>query len=115
MLSKRTKISLSQFLDLQKIEFATVLLNKYNMNISSEWMERYRNYKRFGKLSEIEGDEIIEIKDSLLNADEKDIFDLLNEIVITQDDLKRRISSKDSFYNRWNDLENCLAFERHPL
>ena len=93
MLSKRTKISLAQFLELQNINYAKSLLERCDIHIIDV-------YSKF-----------LLLKDSLLYASNDDILSLFRDIVSTRNDLRSRITPKYRFDERWNDLEKCLALD----
>lgn len=91
--STRTKISLSQFLELFEISFTNILFEKYSMEDSC------RN--------------IQDIKESIFSSNSLDI--LIPELISTRQDLRSRISTKYKFDERWNDFEKCLFLDGYKI
>lgn len=91
--SKRTRLSLSQFLDLFGSDTSNLLLEKHN--ISSE--DDYENK--------------VSVKQSILQADSKSIASLLEEIAKTEGDLRNRVSPRYRFDERWDELKGCLLLD----
>lgn len=88
-LTNRTKLSLVQFLDLQDYEHLSILLEKHLFK------SRCSN--------------ITELKRSLVGIGSMSL--LLNEIVTTRQALNRRVTSKTSFNERWDELVKCLFLD----
>jgi hypothetical protein len=88
--SKRTKLSLSQFLDLFNTSLVETLLEKHNISCRN-------HYKGNSQ--------------TILKADTDSIAGLFDEIVNTNGCLKYEISPKYLFDERWNDLKSCLLLD----
>ncbi len=88
-LTKRTKLSLAQLLELQDYEHTNILLEKYNYNYTCATL--------------------MDLKESLLS--ELEISPLMNEIIGTRQALKNRVSSKTSFAERWDELIKNLFLD----
>lgn len=96
-LSKRTKISLSQFLELLNLESVKTLFEKYDI-------EKIR-YKE-------------NIKNAIIQADNDKIANLVKEVVGTQglqNNLEQKLFFNNAFYGRWNDLEKCLMLDGYKI
>jgi len=95
ILTKRTKLSLYQFLGLFSHDTVEALLGKYDISF---W-----NYNQ---------SELIEI---LLAADQDSIYFLIDEIVRTNGYLRSHVSPKYNFDERWKDLERCLLLDGYRV
>ena len=91
--SKRTKLSLSQFLGLFDGDTVHTLMEKYNISYKDDY------------------DNEISINDAILQADIKSITSLFEEIVKTDGDLRYRVSPKYRFNERWDELNGCLLLD----
>ncbi|MDD5321306.1 MAG: hypothetical protein PHD43_11965 [Methylococcales bacterium] len=87
--SKRTKLSLSQFLGLFDSETTSLLIEKHNISCKDD----YENE--------------ISTKQLILQADIKSIASLLEEIAKTDGDLRNRVSPRYRFDERWDELKGC--------
>lgn len=92
ILNLRTKISLSQLLDIFEDKEINILFEKYSLphNIHN----------------------ITEIKDILIR---QNIIPVVQEVVSTQRELRSRISPKYKFDDRWNDFEKCLLLDGYKI
>lgn len=91
-LSKRTKISLAQLLDLFNRSLIGILFEKYAIHGD------YQNLE--------------EIKDTLLN---ESTTTLICEIVETQQSLRNPVTPKYTFDERWDDFEKCLLLDGYRI
>ncbi len=98
VLTKRTKYSLAQFLDLFDAAVGRTLLEKYDM--SWGWAGGYNQ---------------VAVSDTLLRADNAKLGRLVEEIVATDGDLRNRISSRYRFDERWRDLTKCLLLDGYRV
>jgi len=94
LLTNRTKISLTQYLDLQEYQYLNLLFEKYSL---------YSNCIN-----------IKDVKDTLTNSS-SDISLLISEIVLTRQALKENVKSKTSFNERWDDLVKCLLLDGYNI
>lgn len=88
-LTKRTKLSLAQLLELQDYEHTNILLEKYNYNYTCSTLT--------------------DLKDTLLS--EIEVLPLISEIIGTRQALKNRVNSKTSFTERWDELIKNLFID----
>ena len=91
-LNLRTKISLTQLLEIFEYDFINVLFEKYSLPNHCQ--------------------NITDIKNILIK---KDIDFLIKEIVSTQKDLRSRISPKYKFEERWEDFTKCLFLDGYKI
>lgn len=98
VLTKRTKYSLTQFLDLFDAAVVHTLLKKYD--ISWGWGGGYNQ---------------VAISDTLLGADNANLGRLVEEIVATYGDLRNRVSPRYRFDERWIDLTKCLLLDGYRV
>ena len=91
IVTKRTKLSLCQFLDLFDQDVVHILLEKHDI---TAW-----------------GYSQIEISSVLSEADQSSIETLIDEIVRTNGDLRNRVSPRYRFDERWSDFEKCLLLD----
>lgn len=92
--SKRTKLSLSQFLGLLNTYTYNALFEKYNISYVDEYEEN------------------LSIKQTILQADNKSIAFLFDEIAKTDGDLRYGVvSPKYRFDERWKELKECLLLD----
>lgn len=92
-LSYRTKISLSQLLELFEISYINLLFEKYSMDDNCI--------------------NIQDIKDSLNSSDSLD--NLISEIISTKQSFRNRTSPKYRFDERWSDFEKCLFLDGYKI
>ena len=91
MISERSRISLSQFLDLQHGQFIELLLRKHGIYV------------------EISGlDSIVVV---VRGAEPSQLHSLLSEITRTQGDLRTRVAPRYRYDERWRDLKLCLRLD----
>lgn len=88
----RTKISLSQLLDLFEYNLNNLLLEKHSL-------EHYCS-------------NISDIKDALQAGS---LESLIQEIVSTQRDLRSRVTPKYKFDERWEDFQKCLLLDGYKI
>lgn len=91
IVTKRTKLSLCQFLDLFDQDVLHVLLEKHGI---TAW-----------------GYSQTEISEVLSDADQGSIETLIDEVVRTNGDLRNRVSPRYRFDERWSDFEKCLLLD----
>ena len=91
IVTKRTKLSLCQFLGLFDQDVVHVLLEKHGIIL---W-----------------GYSQTEISEVLSEADQGSIESLIDELVRTNGDLRNRVSPRYRFDERWNDFEKCLLLD----
>ena len=97
VLTKRTKHSLAQFLELFEAAVGSTLLSKYDIPLG------WGGYDQT-MLSHV-----------LLNADNVKLGGLLGEIVATNRYLKNRVSPRYMFDERWQDLTKCLLLDGYRI
>lgn len=98
MFSRRTRLSLGQYLELQEYAVVTVLLEKHGMPGEGLHMT-HRQFLRGG----MEG------------ASEEQLRGLLDEIIRTSGDLRSRIAPRYRHDERWRDLFFCLNLDGYRL
>ena len=91
IITKRTKLSLCQFLDLFDQDVVSILLEKHDI---TSW-----------------GYNPIEISRILSDADQSSLETLIDEMVRTNGDLRNRVSPRYRFDERWSDFEKCLLLD----
>jgi hypothetical protein len=91
IVTKRTKLSLCQFLDLFEQDVVHVLLEKHGITAC--------------------GFSQTEISKVLSEADHGSIESLIDELVRTNGDLRNRVSPRYRFDERWNDFQKCLLLD----
>jgi len=89
--TKRTRFSLCQFLDLFDQDVVHVLLEKHGI---TTW-----------------GYSQTEISNALSEADQGSIETLIDEVVRTKGDLRNRVSPRCRFDERWSDFSKCLLLD----
>lgn len=97
VLTKRTKYSLAQFLDLFDAAVGLTLLEKYDISLG------WGGYKQ------------IAISETLLRTDNAKLGHLVEEIVATNKHLKNKVTPKYSFDERWQDLMKCLLLDGYRV
>ncbi|NQT10603.1 MAG: hypothetical protein HQ573_05480 [Desulfobacteraceae bacterium] len=95
VVTKRTKLSLCQFLDLFIQDVVQVLLDKYDISC---W-----------------GLSQTELGEALFGADHSSIESLIDEIVRTNGDLRNRVSPRYRFDERWSDFKKCLLLDGYKV
>ena len=98
MISKHSKISLSQFLNLFDHNNLKFLLNKHFP------MDNY-----FSPDDSFPGQGLI--KSSFSNVTIENIMNLLDEIIRTENDLRNLVTPRYRFDERWKDLIHCLYLD----
>lgn len=91
IITKRTKLSLCQFLDLFEWDVVYILLEKYNITVR--------------------GPGQIEISRALSAADQSSMETLIDEVVRTNGDLLNRVNPRYRFNERWSDFKKCLLLD----
>lgn len=91
IVTKRTKLSLCQFLDLFGQDVLHVLLEKHGI---TAW-----------------GYSQTEISKVVSDADQGSIETLIDEVARTNGDLRNRVSPRYRFDERWSDFEKCLLLD----
>jgi hypothetical protein len=91
IVTKRTKLSLCQFLDLYEQDVVHILLEKHGITTS--------------------GYSQTEISEVLSEADHDSIEYLIDELIRTNGDLRNRIKPHYRFDERWNDFLKCLLLD----
>jgi len=91
IITKRTKLSLCQFLNLFDQDTVCILLEKHGISAS--------------------GYSQIEISEALSETDQNLMESLIDEAVRTNRDLRSRVSPRYRFDERWNDFEKCLLLD----
>lgn len=99
MLTRRTRISLAQFLERLPDDQLEALYEKCGLN----WRASSSPFPYHGRLQGIRT--IVE------QASEDTLMVLLDEIVCTRGALRSRISPKYAFDERWTDLVRCLQLD----
>ena len=96
MIGLRARYSLAQFLSLQEVEFAIVLLTKHEVRISVEG-----------------GDLLRTLTNSIRSQPEEVVLSILDEIIRTGGDLRSRVNPKYRYDERMADLKRCLQLDGH--
>jgi hypothetical protein len=91
IITKRTKLSLCQFLNLFNQDILHILLEKHSITAYG--------YSQ---------NEIYEV---LLDGDQSSIETLIDEVIRTNGDLRNRVSPRYRFDERWSDFEKCLLLD----
>lgn len=91
IITKRTKLSLCQFLVLFGQDVLSILLEKHEISI---W-----------------GFSQIEIRDAFYEANLNSLETLIDEVVRTNGDLRNRVNPRYRFDERWKDLVKCLLLD----
>lgn len=92
IINLRTKISLSQLLDLFEYNLINLLLEKHSLDHNCNDISDINNALQVGNLEP-----------------------LIQEIVSTQRDFKSRINPKYKFDDRWTDFEKCLLLDGYKI
>lgn len=92
ILNLRTKISLSQLLEIFEYTWINTLFEKYSLPHNCQ--------------------DISDIKKIVIT---KNIIPLIQEVVSTKRELRSRISPKYKFEDRWDDLEKCLLLDGYKI
>jgi hypothetical protein len=99
MVTRRTVLSLAQFLELQNKEFLVVLLEKHILSRSA-WITHQVLH---------------DLVEQLTEASEGEVQSLLDEIVRTSGDLRTRVSPRVRFDERFDDLKRCLYLDGYRV
>lgn len=95
IITKRSKYSLCQFLDLFAQDVVQILLEKHGI---TTW-----------------GYSQTEIGDVLSETEQHSIAALIVEVVNTSGDLRNRVSPRYRFDERWSDFEKCLLLDGYKI
>ena len=95
VITKRTKLSLCQFLDLFSQEVVQVLLDKYDISCL--------------------GCSQTEVSEALSGANQSSIETLIEEAVRTNGDLRNKVLPRYRFDERWNDFKRCLLLDGYRV
>ena len=95
MISKRSKLSLCQFLDLQPKATLDVLLSKHGIDAKDYDLRRLAA--------------VIQV------AATGQLSSLLSEVIRTKGDLRNRVTPRYSFDQRWDDLGRCLFLDGYKV
>jgi hypothetical protein len=98
MIGSRTRISLAQFLELQQREFYVALVNKHGIQIPA-----------------INRQQVSDLTDCLLSANDEGLLSLVDEIARTGGGLRSRVSPKYCYDERFSDLCRCLQLDGYLL
>jgi hypothetical protein len=97
MLSRRTILSLAQFLELFELRFLSLLLQKHGFPATDDyWTEQV-------------------IQGGLQGAANDQLLGLLDEIIRTRGDLRNRVTPRYRYDERWEDLLHCLGLDGYRL
>ncbi len=109
MISRRTLISLAQFPDTQREDFAYMLLEKHGVALERRLDESALNVIFY----------------SVANATQEQLLSLADEIIRTKNDLRTQALAKDRWMSksearvrydeRFNDLETCLFLDGYVI
>jgi len=105
IISERTKISLSQFLNLFTDITTYMLFRKHQIPVKN-LDQKFEKYQCLA-----EQFDLILISDALIKATPVSIEALINEVVRTQGDLRSQVSPKYTFDQRWSDFDKCLLLD----
>ena len=97
-LSRRSKLSLCQFLGLFERDHISLLLEKYGLGTS--YPER---------------SDVAQIRDAIQCASDEQIGEVLDEVLRTLRALRSEIDPKYRFDQKWNDLLLCLELDGYRL
>jgi len=102
MLSKRSKLSLCQLLELQDRSYLRVLFEKHGL---------YSDY-----LQAEYGSPLMDIiQQSITDANDEQLHGFLEEIVRTTGDLRYRVYPRYRYDQRWDDLIRCLLLDGYKV
>ena len=106
MISKRTKISLCQFLKLFDIEDVILILEKYD--IDSDILKHHIYHSTTGYTTKLHN--------LIIECDSANIINILMEIVKTQSDIKNKTNTTAyAFHERRDDLYNNLELDGYTI
>jgi hypothetical protein len=108
MLSKRSITSLCQFIGIQDVGTINVLLKKHNLLHYWNSIESIVHPLDSGNVTHF-------LQSSLLDVEEKNLHDLLAELIKTRGALRSQISPKYLFDERLKDLEHCLQLDGYLI
>ena len=99
MLSKRTRASLAQFLELYETTFVVVLFSKHDLRLS------------------VHGGALLLSVNAALHSQAglSGLIDLVEEVVRTQGDLRSRVNPRYRFDERFDDLARCLQLDGYKV
>ncbi|MGD2116843.1 MAG: hypothetical protein PVG66_00655 [Chromatiales bacterium] len=98
MITKRTRYSLAQFLELYEADIVVMLLSKYDIRISIT-----------------HGQELYDILNCIRGENEDLLLQVLGEIARTTGSLRSKISPKYIYDERFDDLVRCLQLDGYLL
>jgi len=104
MVTKRTRLSLWQFLFTQPSAQIDVLVEKHGLKDNKE------DYSYIGP-SEVRGS----LKSLLLDATEHQLLSLLEELANTQNYLRNNVDYQMPYEERWSDLLRCLELDGYKI
>lgn len=107
-LSKRSKLSLCQFLILFERGEPVTLLDKYDF-FEDEW--EYQNVSQYETQDELAR----QLRKVVLRASPEQLGNLLEEMARTQDSLRSLVTPRYRFDERWDDLLTCLQMDGYVL
>lgn len=99
MLSKRSIVSLSQFLAIQEVDFVLVLCDKHGLQMSME------NGALLTRLN----------RNFTSAAQPQMILAIVDEITRTKGDLRTRVNPKYRFDERFQDLSRCMMLDGYNI
>lgn len=102
MISNRSKLSLIQFLSLFDRDFFELSLKKYFS------FEAHNPIEYLGTDIDI-------LQRYILDATADEIKILLNEIILTEGDLRNRVSPHCRFKGRWDELVRCIYLDGYKI
>jgi hypothetical protein len=97
MISRRTQLSLIQYLELQEFAFTNLMLEKHG--IAADYS--YQSLER--------------LNSAIKEASTEKTHALLDEIIRTSGDLRNRISPRYRYDERFSDLEKCLLLDGYEI
>jgi hypothetical protein len=102
MISRRTRLSLCQLLDLLRAEraYLSTLLEKHFLDREINWYDP---------------DALVVIRRVILEADEERVLELLRELAQTTAETRQRVTPRYRFDERWADLGRCLALDGYHV
>src|SRR5687768_10274980 len=103
IISERTKISLSQLLDLLNPTNTYMLFKKHSIVTRLD-----KTYESWGEVGNFNLSEILQ---ALINATPNSIEMLIDEVARTQGDLRSQANPKYIFEERWKDFDKWLLLD----
>jgi hypothetical protein len=98
MISRRSRFSLAQLLEQQEPSIIVTLISKHGGRISLE-----------------RGGVMHDLLDAVRGLDDRQVMDVLAEVIATASDLRFRVSPKNRFDARLADLTQCLALDGYSV